>query len=41
MGGRSSKAVRDLEDKYGFQNLYSLIGGIVAYMDEVNQPIRS
>ena len=35
MGGRSAKAIRELEEKYGFNNLYNLRGGILAYIDEV------
>jgi adenylyltransferase/sulfurtransferase len=35
MGGRSAKAIRELEEKYGFDNLYNLQGGILAYIDEV------
>jgi sulfur-carrier protein adenylyltransferase/sulfurtransferase len=35
MGGRSAKAIRELEEKYGFNNLYNLKGGILAYIDEV------
>lgn len=35
VGGRSAKAVRELEEKYGFDNLYNLKGGILAYIDEV------
>jgi sulfur-carrier protein adenylyltransferase/sulfurtransferase len=35
MGGRSAKAVRELEEKFGFENLYNLKGGILAYIDEV------
>jgi len=35
MGGRSAKAIRELEEKYGFQNLYNLKGGILAYIHEV------
>ncbi len=35
MGGRSAKAIRELEDKFGFENLYNLKGGILAYIDEV------
>ncbi len=35
MGGRSAKAIRELEEKYGFSNLYNLKGGIIAYIDEV------
>jgi len=29
------KAIRELEEKFGFQNLYNLKGGILAYIDEV------
>lgn len=35
MGGRSAKAIRELEEKFGFTNLYNLKGGILAYIDEV------
>ena len=35
MGGRSAKAIRELEEKYGFTNLYNLKGGIIAYIDDV------
>lgn len=35
MGGRSAKAIRELEEKYGFKNLYNLKGGILGYIDEV------
>ena len=35
MGGRSSKAIRELEEKFGFNNLYNLKGGILAYIDQV------
>lgn len=34
MGGRSAKAIRELQDEFGFQNLYNLKGGILAYIDE-------
>ncbi|MBO9570621.1 MAG: molybdopterin-synthase adenylyltransferase MoeB [Chitinophagaceae bacterium] len=36
MGGRSAKAIRELEEKFGFNNLYNLKGGILAYIDEVD-----
>ena len=36
MGGRSAKAIRELEEKFGFDNLYNLKGGITAYMQKVN-----
>lgn len=35
VGGRSAKAIRELEDKFGFRNLYNLKGGVLAYIDEV------
>jgi adenylyltransferase/sulfurtransferase len=35
MGGRSAKAIRELQDKFGFTNLYNLKGGILSYIDEV------
>lgn len=35
MGGRSANAIRELEEKFGFTNLYNLKGGIIAYIDEV------
>jgi sulfur-carrier protein adenylyltransferase/sulfurtransferase len=35
MGGRSAKAIRELEEKFGFTNLYNLKGGILAYIDQV------
>lgn len=34
-GVRSAKAIRELEDKFGFDNLYNLKGGILAYTEEV------
>lgn len=35
MGGRSAKAIQELEEKFGFNNLYNLKGGILAYIDNV------
>ncbi|MES1197654.1 MAG: molybdopterin-synthase adenylyltransferase MoeB [Chitinophagaceae bacterium] len=35
MGGRSASAIRELEEKFGFENLYNLKGGIFAYIDDV------
>jgi sulfur-carrier protein adenylyltransferase/sulfurtransferase len=35
-GNRSAKAIRELEDKFGFSNLYNLKAGILGYIDEVN-----
>ncbi len=34
MGGRSAKAIRELEEKFGFTNLYNLKGGITAYLQK-------
>jgi molybdopterin/thiamine biosynthesis adenylyltransferase/rhodanese-related sulfurtransferase/molybdopterin converting factor small subunit len=34
-GARSARAIRELEEKFGFTNLYNLKGGILAYIDEV------
>lgn len=38
-GVRSANAIRALEDKFGFSNLYNLKGGILAYADEVDQSL--
>jgi adenylyltransferase/sulfurtransferase len=35
-GGRSAKAIRELEEKFGFNNLYNLKGGIFEWIDEVD-----
>ncbi|NJO00682.1 MAG: molybdopterin-synthase adenylyltransferase MoeB [Bacteroidia bacterium] len=35
-GKRSAKAIKLLEEKYGFTNLYNLRGGILAWADEVD-----
>lgn len=32
-GSRSTKAIRDLERKFGFDNLYNLSGGLEAYLE--------
>ena len=34
-GARSMKAIRELEEKFGFTNLYNLKGGIISYIDQV------
>jgi molybdopterin/thiamine biosynthesis adenylyltransferase/rhodanese-related sulfurtransferase len=34
-GARSGKAIRQLEEKFGYKNLYNLKGGILAYIDQV------
>lgn len=35
IGGRSAKAIHELEEKFGFTNLYNLKGGILGWIDEV------
>jgi sulfur-carrier protein adenylyltransferase/sulfurtransferase len=35
-GVRSAKAIKDLEENFGFENLYNLKGGILAYADEID-----
>jgi len=35
VGARSAKAIRELEEKFGYTNLYNLKGGILAYIDQV------
>ena len=35
-GKRSGIAIEELEKKYGFDNLYNLKGGILAYSDEID-----
>ncbi len=36
-GVRSAKAIKELEDKFGFKNLYNLKGGILAYASEIDE----
>lgn len=36
VGGRSAKAIKELEEKFGFTNLYNLKGGILSWIEEVN-----
>jgi adenylyltransferase/sulfurtransferase len=38
-GVRSAKAIRELEDNFGFDNLYNLKGGILAFSKEVDNAI--
>ncbi|MCW3119924.1 MAG: moeB [Chitinophagaceae bacterium] len=35
VGSRSAIAIQELQDKFGFDNLYNLKGGILAYIDEL------
>ena len=41
MGGRSASAIRQLEDSFGFDNLYNLKGGILSYMDEARSTLKT
>ncbi len=34
-GNRSGKIIRELEEKFGFENLYNLKGGILGYIDDI------
>lgn len=34
-GNRSGKVIRELEEKFGFENLYNLKGGILGYIDDI------
>lgn len=36
LGGRSANAIRELEEKFGFTNLYNLKGGITAYLQKAS-----
>lgn len=38
-GVRSAKAIKTLENDHGFDNLYNLKGGILAYADEIDQSL--
>ena len=38
-GVRSAQAIQKLEKKFGFNNLYNLKGGILAYADQVDQSL--
>ena len=38
-GVRSAQAIRALEKRYGFSNLYNLKGGILAYADEIDNTL--
>jgi molybdopterin/thiamine biosynthesis adenylyltransferase/rhodanese-related sulfurtransferase len=39
-GSRSTKAIKMLEEKFGFTNLYNLKGGIVAYINELRPELK-
>jgi sulfur-carrier protein adenylyltransferase/sulfurtransferase len=38
-GARSGTAIQQLEQKFGFANLYNLKGGILAYSDRIDPDI--
>ena len=38
-GVRSAKAIQQLENEFGFNNLYNLKGGILAYADEIDSEL--
>lgn len=40
-GKRSADAIKKLQNKYGYQNLYNLKGGILAYAEEVDQTLAT
>ncbi len=39
-GKRSANAISFLENNHGFENLYNLTGGIVAYKDEIDNSLN-
>jgi adenylyltransferase/sulfurtransferase len=38
-GKRSADAIKELQEKYGFDNLYNLKGGILAWSEEIDESI--
>jgi rhodanese-related sulfurtransferase len=38
-GKRSAAAIAELENKFGFNNLYNLKGGILAWSDEIDDEV--
>ena len=38
-GKRSADVVRELQDKYGFENLYNLKGGVLAWAKEIDHSL--
>jgi sulfur-carrier protein adenylyltransferase/sulfurtransferase len=38
-GGRSARIVQFLEAQYGFENLYNLEGGILAWADQIDSTV--
>ena len=39
-GGRSTKAIRQLQEEFGFNNIYNLKGGIIAWIDEIQPELQ-
>lgn len=39
-GGRSGTAVKYLQENFGFDNLYNLKGGILAWKNEIDQTLN-
>ena len=39
-GKRSADAIKTLQKKYGFDNLYNLEGGILAWSDEIDSSVK-
>lgn len=40
MGGRSAKAIRQLQDEFGFDNLINLKGGIIKWIEEIQPELK-
>jgi adenylyltransferase/sulfurtransferase len=39
-GRRSANIIRELQEKFGFSNLYNLTGGILEWADKVDQSVK-
>ncbi len=39
-GRRSASVINELQEKYGFTNLYNLTGGILAWADTIDSSIK-
>lgn len=39
-GARSAQAIKALEDRFGYENLYNLKGGILAWADEIDPQVE-
>ncbi len=39
-GGRSAEAIRRLEERFGYTNLYNLRAGIMGYIEEVRPELQ-